>query len=1036
MHPSERYSGGISIMPNHLVNSIFWWSLIPIKIANLVTSSVSLVLKFRLVLIIWFVFQGFIIAHCQESEFNLDLFYICDSIAGWEVADEILQHIDSLVASQYSDSSKIYQAKNHRTYLDYSFDPDQGMKGIEQSIKYFEARSELSPYYLLEALYCGARLMSQKRDYIGIGDYILLADSIFSTQPIPENGLTALINYYLGEYYWAVGDLGKNLEYSKKALETSRMDPRFSSLSLGKTYSGVALAYLDLDQGRKAAQYFSYQLDIFQKKYGHDSPKLAMNYLNLAVAYDRSGNYEKSIDTGKRAAALARQRNTPSARHELFTILNNLSYAYRQIDSLHLASEMHEQAWHLLRSLEFDRKYYMLFQHFLQGNAINRKLQRFDQAMNYLNRLEDIVYQHFPDEGDRWTTLYYEQFLLYRDMEDITEAARILDKFSANLQSKIEGNPGGIGNHYDLIKLHWSYAEYFSLRDKLLGDQFYLDSTIYHLFQAFEEIKFVRQAHSDPLDRIQAVSDYDPVIKDLVDNLWIEYQMAPSSKIAEMALEVSEQSKGLLLADQIWASSRELSTALPSTVVDEKSQLLANRSAIRNELNVLESDKERLQVGKIRLRDSLTKISERLDQLNDSIARYFPLYAPFTERQKKAVFDQYKLHSGEGALVLEYFVSHDVIYLFELTPDSVNFHRVGDASVLSDIEAFNSGISDKNRNMSRDSLALIAERIYSKIVGPHIYLGQKRNMIIVPDGPLNLLPFDALFLLINIQTGQVQTIASLTHQTMKTTYQKGRADPGFQIQCVGIAPMTSSYNLSPEAIDLFDDSYAMVLRDQDLHLPYSATEVNNIQDLMGGEVLLGDEASEKNIRQKIATSGIIHFATHAFVDDQDPESSNLLLSRSESEGDGVLDMSEILDLRLHAEMLVLSACQTGFGPIRGGEGVLSLAHAFNYAGAQSTVMSLWKIPDLSAAKIMTAFYQGLSKGLPKNEALQKAKLHYLQTTTEPELLHPFYWAGYRVDGDVSPLSFVQKKVSWSLWLALSTLVIVIYLLLRKYMVGI
>ena len=320
--------------------------------------------------------------------------------------------------------------------------------------------------------------------------------------------------------------------------------------------------------------------------------------------------------------------------------------------------------------------------------------------------------------------------------------------------------------------------------------------------------------------------------------------------------------------------------------------------------------------------------------------------------------------------------------------------------------------------MTSDSLASIAQRIYTGILEPYISVIDKSNVIIVPDGPLNLLPFDALFLLTNSQISHVQTIASLTHHMMKTAYQQEVDNRIPPLRFFGIAPMTGSRVLSPQSIEQLNNAYALVLRDQDLSLPYSATEVKNIRNLIGGEILLGDEATEKNIREKISTSGIIHFATHAFVDDQDPRSSKLLLSKSESDGDGVLDLTEILDLRINAEMLVLSACQTGFGPFKGGEGVLSLAHAFNYAGAQSTVMSLWKIPDQSATKIMTSFYQGLAKGLPKNEALTEAKKYYRETTVEPELRHPFYWAGFRVDGDVSPLTFVRIKPSWKKYLLL------------------
>ena len=98
------------------------------------------------------------------------------------------------------------------------------------------------------------------------------ADSLIHESQVPDNGLTALIYYYLGEYYWALGDQGSNLAYSKKALDISRGDSHFSKYSVSRTVSGVALAYLDLDQGNRAAQYFRQIIDLDQEIFGPDHP--------------------------------------------------------------------------------------------------------------------------------------------------------------------------------------------------------------------------------------------------------------------------------------------------------------------------------------------------------------------------------------------------------------------------------------------------------------------------------------------------------------------------------------------------------------------------------------------------------------------------------------------------------------------------------------------------------------------------------------------------------------------------------------------
>ena len=109
-------------------------------------------------------------------------------------------------------------------------------------------------------------------------------------------------------------------------------------------------------------------------------------------------------------------------------------------------------------------------------------------------------------------------------------------------------------------------------------------------------------------------------------------------------------------------------------------------------------------------------------------------------------------------------------------------------------------------------------------------------------------------------------------------------------------------------------------------------------------------------------------------------------------------------MHLNADMAILSACQTGYGVINRGEGVMSLSRAFAYAGVPATVMSLWKVPDNTTKEIMVAFYQNLKAGQAKDEALRNAKREYLQNHAESdELQKPFYWAGFVAVGNMTPI---------------------------------
>lgn len=153
----------------------------------------------------------------------------------------------------------------------------------------------------------------------------------------------------------------------------------------------------------------------------------------------------------------------------------------------------------------------------------------------------------------------------------------------------------------------------------------------------------------------------------------------------------------------------------------------------------------------------------------------------------------------------------------------------------------------------------------------------------------------------------------------------------------------------------------------------------------------------------------MHFAVHGYLDDRFPLNSGLALSmRAEAlptDHDGLLQAWEIFDaLRLDCELVVLSACATGLGQERGGEGLVGLVHAFHYAGAQSVLASLWNVDDQATADLMIGFYRHVRAGLAKDGALRAAQLELIAGHSEaagvksPRLAAPYYWAAFSLLG--------------------------------------
>jgi CHAT domain-containing protein len=187
-----------------------------------------------------------------------------------------------------------------------------------------------------------------------------------------------------------------------------------------------------------------------------------------------------------------------------------------------------------------------------------------------------------------------------------------------------------------------------------------------------------------------------------------------------------------------------------------------------------------------------------------------------------------------------------------------------------------------------------------------------------------------------------------------------------------------------------------------VRLPYTRDEILGISKLFPvaqRRVYLGAEASEEAVKaEKLDDFRYIHFASHGFLDERRPSRSGILLSRApQSAEDGILQIDEIMRLKLNADLVTLSACSTGLGRFVNGEGILGLTRAFFYAGARNVAVSLWNVNDSATATLMEAFYRNLKLGLPTGEAMRQAKLSLL-ASSQITWHHPYFWAAFVIEG--------------------------------------
>lgn len=290
---------------------------------------------------------------------------------------------------------------------------------------------------------------------------------------------------------------------------------------------------------------------------------------------------------------------------------------------------------------------------------------------------------------------------------------------------------------------------------------------------------------------------------------------------------------------------------------------------------------------------------------------------------------------------------------------------------------------------TRVALVELADKILHPLLP---YLEGAVEIVFLPDGPLYLVPFAALPTRTDGEEPLVSRSAVRLAPSLTTLQKLGEKETGrallSRVLAVGFGgpfPRTGSSSMPPDS------------------LPRALEEARMVGRLAeNGTVLLGKEATESNVRDRLPTATLVHLASHAVADRDQPLISYVSMARGPGD-DGLFTMQEVLESRLEGQpLVVLSACETALGRFLPGEGILGLTQSFLAAGASSVVSTLWAVTDQAAFDFMTEFYQSLPpEGTSPSRALQLAQLRHLAKHRRPDdpLAHPYYWAPFTVTGE-------------------------------------
>jgi CHAT domain-containing protein len=483
---------------------------------------------------------------------------------------------------------------------------------------------------------------------------------------------------------------------------------------------------------------------------------------------------------------------------------------------------------------------------------------------------------------------------------------------------------------------------------------------------------------------------------------------------AEEALEIAEKYHARAFLDVLAESRIDLRKDLNAAQKKQESELFARIAKIQKELWQPTLPAERVA----QLRQELQTTENDLTVFQVELRRTNPRYASVKYPQPLKPADIAQALLKPEAALIEFVLGEKKSYAWVVRRDKISAVTLPDGQTLTAaVQQFRAALSERvsSQNMSKANSKLNAtgQQLYQHLLQPlEAHLTGTRELIFVPDGSLVYLPFETLprvtanqkteYLLERYAIRYAPSASALA--ALKTTdANAGRKVSGLIAFGDPIyveekpheknTPTASALALAPNAVR------SLALR----NLPYTRREVTAIATLFPRaeqRTFLGAEAREANVKTaSLDQFRYVHFAAHGLVDENFPARSGIVLTpETNSKDDGVLQMSEVMRLKLKADLVTLSACRTGLGKLLNGEGMIGLTRAFLYAGAQSVVVSLWDVNDAATATLMKAFYEGLQQGWTKDEALRQAKLTLLKGQ-QRAWQHPYYWAAFVLVGE-------------------------------------
>ncbi len=856
-----------------------------------------------------------------------------------------------------------------------------------------------------------------------------------------------IFHFNLAVAWYNIGELRKSVEGFRNTLRLLEAlpDPAPGTIALIKNNLSVALQ--NLGEREESMRLLLETLDLYEAVFGPDHPQTAYGYSNLGLFLYNEGDYARALNYFFKALAIRRAKM--GEQHELVgNLYNNIGNCYRGLKRYQDALDYCEKAL-AIRLAVLGPNHREVADSYDDLGATYHEMGLYERALQYYQRALEVdgraLGPNHPFLSDAWFHLgsclldmgrprearsaFRESLRILQDnyLPGHPEIARTKGKLAlcfpddpATARRWFDEALDEIGfaaesrNRPDLLlhdplvllqilqdKTKWLHDQY-----RASGDVALLHEALAFFDQAIAVIDQVRMQYREAGSRQALLDRFYETYEGAIDAALTLYDQSADPAWLDRAFALSEKSKSTLLHEAV----RETTVLRAAGVPDE---LLQTEYALEQEITSLEKQRfHEYQKGKNARNAVIDSLDSRIFELKeayyalrDSMEKHYLAPASLHYTHRAVALEEVQRHLAPTEALVEYFVGKERMVTFCITRDTAwHLLQVLDFPLASWVEELRQSIRNyhplaADRNYNVQKYTYLANELYARLWQPLESHDLPQRICIIPAGVIANLPFGAL---LDSLPAQLEYFRDYPYLIRKHRF-------SYNYSAELMLRLEEGHGPGNHRLAAFAPDFSQMTDSiwQFRPLQHNIEEAAAVARLWGGDLYAGSEATLDRFLAEAPGYGILHLATHGQANDYRGEYSYLVFqpaTADTSELAWLLYVRDLYHLNLPAEMVVLSACETSIGEYQRGEGVVSLARGFFYAGARSLITTLWTIDDRASAHLIQRFYELLADGKAKDEALQQACLEAIDAAPSQQKAHPLYWAAFVPLGNMQSLT--------------------------------